>query len=680
MPQRPFFALLIGINRYASPAVPDLAGCVNDVMVMNALLQSRFGVAAEAITVLTNEAATHATIRAAWRDRLLTPLQAWAAERRAHAKPAEQPAVLIYFSGHGSQALAVNKASGYDETLVPHDSRTDGVYDIKDWELGQWLKELTHYTTNVTVILDSCHSGSGTRLDRKQVTDVRACPRDDRPQPRVDGATAAVRGALDQSQQHGQLAYVLLAACRNDEKAREETLGEPPQRHGVFTYWLLEILRQQPPHQPLTYRDLYDQVRHRLQTVGALAGVLHTQTPQCEGDRDRFFLGDFRSVRSRWLTVVAERDGLIWVDSGQAQGLSTGTILHLYPQAIATDQEPQTQPLAVLQVEVVEAVQSGCIRVDPAPLTPLPPGARAFVHTYGKSRKRIKVALDFEEGMSLNTMRERLLLPDIHPQIELALPHERALFRLVKAAELLQLQGANQQQVYQVYNLRQLNPYRRPLVAKDLDPVVRDLLHLVNQAQVGAIAGDPGAEIVTALRITLACLLTAADTGELQTAPFTTDRDGNTLLPVDVPFVLSITNGYPRPLYITVLELGYQGDVTRVYPQIAGVNEAVAAGKTLQIGHTHDPHSQLLLRLPPGVPTVNETFKIIATTQEANFDYLLQGELPSSRPKAPPITRSGQSQPPAPALRAYQQGSERLPEDQWGSIEVRVKVVREAVH
>ena len=670
MTQRPLYALLVGITRYASPTVPDLAGCENDVLAVRDLLQDHFGVAPDGITVLLNEAATREAIRTAFRDQLLAPLQTWAAQRRPDDGAQEQPAVLFYFSGHGSQAPAADELAGVDETLVPHDSRVDGRYDIKDRELRSWLAEVSQYTTNVTVILDCCHSGSGTRLDKKQLTYVRACPPDDRPaQPLPSTLGPTLRGALVQSAPD-HLDHVLLAACRNDEKAREEVIDR--QWHGIFTYWLLNALRQQPVHQPLTYRDLADQVRHQLQrTYGSDAQ--RAQTPQCEGDRDRLFLGDLRPVKGRWLRVVDERDGLIWVDSGQAQGMSVGAILHLYAPETATTAQKQEPPLAIVEVDSVEATQSSCVRLDPQPWSPLPPGTRAFVYNYGKTRHRVKVALDLPEGMVLNTVRDRLLQPDIYPEIELALATEGAALRLAKQGETFEIQSGNRQQCYQRYDTRQLNPYRRPLVAKDLDPVVQDLLHLVKQAQIGAIASEPGSEIVADLQLRLDRLLPSTAGNPSLSAPVDIDEQGNHLLPVDTPLRLQITNGYAKALYITILALGYKGDVTRVYPQIAGANEAVAPGKTLVIGQGADPHDQLIMRLPPGIEQAEERLKVIATTQEANFDHLLQGELSSPQP----VTRSGSGPQPTIATRdAFPRVSEILPEEQWGSIDVRVKIVR----
>ncbi len=671
MPQRPFYALFIGINQYKSDTVPDLRGCVHDVKAMHELLQTRFGAAAENMTTLLDAEATHHAIRTAFQLRLLAPLQAWAASGQS----GEKPAILFYFSGHGSQARTANKPSGFDETIIPHDSRTPGIYDIKDWELGGWLTELAPYTDNVTVILDCCHSGSGTRGDQKAMTNIRGCAPDERPQPAPDGTMSAVRvmrGAIDLSQQPRALGHVLLAACRNDEKAREDALGDPPQAQGVLSFWLQQTLRAMDPQQPLRYRELYDQLHHRVNSA------YRDQTPQCEGDRDRLFLGGIRAEQARWLTVTAANDGMLWIDSGQAHGLRVGSILHVYPPDVALATNPTQPPLAMLEVATVEAARSGCRRAATDPGVAIPPGARALVHRAGQGSQRTKLALAVAEGWFLKAIRERLLHEDIRPQIELALPGERATLRLALVGETLQLQDGSGQQIYQSYNLRDLNRYRRPFQASDLEPVVRDLFHRLNQTQVQGIASEAGSEIALAIEVKLERLIMSPNDQALQTAPLTTDSAGNVVIPIDQPFVLNITNRDPRPLYFTLLELGYDGDVNRLYPQIAGANVAVASQQTVTLGRTTDPNQQFVMRLPAGIAHAEEILKVFATTQEANFDHLLQGKTPT-RTEPTPVMRGGQPRniaPSEPVTRSYQLGGDRLSTDQWGTVEVRVKVVR----
>jgi len=175
------YALLVGINEYAQPAVPLLGGCVNDVNAVEQLLRDRFNVPQGNILKLTDRLATYQAIKQAFRDHLIARGRSWAEAGRQGTPPA----FLFHYSGHGSQARdeTGTEPDGLDETIVPHDSRTKGVYDIKDWELGQLLDELNQYVDNVTVILDCCHSGSGTRDIKPTLVRTRRCAPDLRPQP-----------------------------------------------------------------------------------------------------------------------------------------------------------------------------------------------------------------------------------------------------------------------------------------------------------------------------------------------------------------------------------------------------------------------------------------------------------------------------------------------------------------
>src|SRR4029434_3790105 len=79
--------------------------------------------------------------------------------------------VLIYYSGHGTriQDNDGDEADGFDEALVPFDFSRSGVQPgqpgpsnlLRDDEFGELLRGIP--SNRVFVLLDSCHSGTGTR-------------------------------------------------------------------------------------------------------------------------------------------------------------------------------------------------------------------------------------------------------------------------------------------------------------------------------------------------------------------------------------------------------------------------------------------------------------------------------------------------------------------------------------
>ena len=141
-------ALLVGINAY--PTAP-LQGCVNDVELMHDLLIQKYDFEPDEVRVLCDDRATTDAIKHRL-DWLVTG-----------AKPGD--VLVFHFSGHGSQVrdrgpldeLADHK----DEILCPYDlDWRDKV--VTDDDLGQFFKRVPNDVT-FYVVLDCCHSGTGTR-------------------------------------------------------------------------------------------------------------------------------------------------------------------------------------------------------------------------------------------------------------------------------------------------------------------------------------------------------------------------------------------------------------------------------------------------------------------------------------------------------------------------------------
>jgi hypothetical protein len=106
-------------------------------------------------------------------------------------KSAPGTIAVFHYSGHGSRMTDLSgdeREDGLDETIVPQDSRQGGVVDITDDEVNALLTELTAKTKNVTVILDSCHSGTAAKLVAGGGSLVRQIPDMILPKPWPGGA------------------------------------------------------------------------------------------------------------------------------------------------------------------------------------------------------------------------------------------------------------------------------------------------------------------------------------------------------------------------------------------------------------------------------------------------------------------------------------------------------------
>jgi uncharacterized caspase-like protein len=154
------WALLVGINEYISPGIRTLYGCVNDVQAMQRFLMNQMNVPDNQVKVLINQEAT--------RDEIIRWFKKFLIENPDIPKDSQ---LIFHYSGHGSQMRNIDgtEPDGMDETIVPHDSRVNNIFDIPDKTLAGLIDKLAVAKgDNITVILDSCHSGSGTREIRPE--------------------------------------------------------------------------------------------------------------------------------------------------------------------------------------------------------------------------------------------------------------------------------------------------------------------------------------------------------------------------------------------------------------------------------------------------------------------------------------------------------------------------------
>jgi hypothetical protein len=244
------YALLVGINRYASPDVLDLRGCVRDVESADAYLTRTVEGTRLCTRILRDGEGTRDAVVEAIRTHL------------GQATP--EDTVLFWFSGHGSHAACPDWAwfaepTGQLQTLVCADSRTRDVPDLWDKELWVLLDDVAQHAAHMAVVLDSCHSDGATRELPSDRTSFRSVPEAarrtlasllpefahavarPRPGPSVGGVSAADRPD-----------HIAMAACASTERARETVLDGGVR--GVFSWSLLRALDRLGPL--ATYREL----------------------------------------------------------------------------------------------------------------------------------------------------------------------------------------------------------------------------------------------------------------------------------------------------------------------------------------------------------------------------------------------------------------------------------------
>jgi hypothetical protein len=284
------YALLVGIDAYDRA---PLLGCVNDITHVRDFLAARLAGRGDEIKVLLNADAT----REAVVDGLRTHL----------TKAGEDDVAFFYYSGHGSRERTnpefwFAESSGWNSTLVCADSRQPGrpVWDLADKELGVLLDAIAARGPHVLAVLDSCHSGGGTRnvvLEEAQATDlqfgpspiltaVREMPPIDgerplesylpelrsRSDPAAVGAPASQAALASGNQSRGGTRgvaqsgapgggrHVALFACESFQKAREVRVDT--EQRGAFSVALEQTLSTLGRN--ATYQDLMVTLRPKV--------------------------------------------------------------------------------------------------------------------------------------------------------------------------------------------------------------------------------------------------------------------------------------------------------------------------------------------------------------------------------------------------------------------------------
>ena len=312
---RIIYALLVAIDDYPSP-IPKLRGCVNDIDAFASYLTERVakdkGVALKLKTLKNGEATRQAVVETF----------------RGHLGQAKKGDVaLFYYSGHGSQEQAPEEfwkiePDHLDETLVCVDSRTPGCWDLADKEIAKLIGEVAANGPHVAVILDCCHSGSGTReietVVRRAPTDLRRRPIESFFVSVAEAEAASATRSVD-SKDASRYAppegrHVLFAACRSDETAKEYS-GDG-KRRGAFSFFLGDALRGAAGVP--TYRDLF------ARASALVASQVPNQSPQLEAtqndDLDATFLDG--AIQPSPATFTASfRDGRWSINGGATHGL-----------------------------------------------------------------------------------------------------------------------------------------------------------------------------------------------------------------------------------------------------------------------------------------------------------------------------------------------------------------------
>ncbi|HYP54473.1 MAG TPA: caspase family protein, partial [Pyrinomonadaceae bacterium] len=255
-------ALCIGVNDYPYGAANDLRGCVNDCNDWAALLRDHYDFTD--IQVVQDGNARKAAIMDGIKNLL------------ADARSGD--VLVLTNASHGTYEASASDDEDFDEALCPYDTDSNLIVDDE-------LRELFANVpagVNLTVISDSCHSGSVTRVVLDQYRRRRFLP------PDVRGSRVLtaeqMRAARKKKRQQGQAMYpesgmneILLSGCRDVQTSADAYIAGD--YHGAMSYYAIQAIRE------ADYRLTYAELHKRLCEL--LEEAVFETVPQLQGKDEK---------------------------------------------------------------------------------------------------------------------------------------------------------------------------------------------------------------------------------------------------------------------------------------------------------------------------------------------------------------------------------------------------------
>ena len=650
-----FYAVLIGIDFYfpnklpGNLSYPSLSGCVNDINAIGASLKQK--VIVERVFKLTatpseNDLNKIEEPEAAWPTK--TNIATLFASVTALARTGDQ--VFIYYSGHGGRVktcfTAQKGAAAFDEALVPPDVGNSTSNYLRDLELAILLQRMVDKGLFVTVVLDSCHSGGGTRgglsgtahnsgglvkrgIDGPDMRPFEAedeaalvAPREELVQvwQRLSGRTTAqaTRSAVTRSAKldSGWLpdpnGYVLLAACASNESANEYPF-EGNVYSGALTHWILGAL-QEPIYAGLTYQMLYDRIK------GQITSQFKAQTPVLQGAADRVVFGvDVNprpADRINVLAVELNKDPIrVQLDAGV--GLKVNAQVAIYP-AQPTSNNPADEPrLAIARVTRIgdDGLTAWAVVTQRFGDAAIERGAQAAIIDPGDARLRSRVYLATQDSnaaqqQALN-MVSRVIKSDGGGWISEGTHASADLQVAVNAQNEFVIQDATSQPIPLVPAI--------PIAASGSAAalrVVKRLIHLTRYkyaqrlsvaAEASTLGGKLKVELLQGRKEDVPQPFADTHFGQVQSGEYVTLRITNLL-----PKVANDPNA--NLMYINLLSLQPDWSIA----QTSWANDELNPGETKLISFE--------MSITEGYAGGVDIFKVIATRIPQSFEYL---ELPA---------------------------------------------------
>ncbi|GAX37360.1 caspase family protein [Nodularia sp. NIES-3585] len=585
-------ALLVGINEYSGNITP-LSGCVNDVLMQKELLTYRFGFNPQDILTLTDQQATRQNILTAFEEHLIK-----------QAKPGD--VVVFHFSGHGSQVQDPDGDSpdGLNSTLVP----VDGDLPMGYPAIGGTVQHIMGHTLfllmsalqteNVTVVLDSCHSGGGTR----GIFRVRSMDGGNLLQPSQTELDYQRQwlGKLGMSPQdfirkrrENIAKGVAIASARREQLAVDFPFGDFSA--GAFTYVFTQYLWQRAGNEPVSRAML--NVRQSTNSLAREQGVM--QNPEFESNlrpgnanAPIYFTPKQSLSAEAVITQVKGNEVELWLGGLDSASLEAFTN---NPYFIALD--PSGGQRGLVRLDSRQGlVGKGTLQTNTRQQGTLQPGT-ILQERIRSIPNNLTLKIGIDNSLNNNTAQQaRQALQKIQRIQPKTVEREELqyIFGQMNAAKYQELQKNNISNLPEVGSFGLFLPSLEQIVSNSFGEAKETVIQAVERLQpklrsllatriVKQMLGNTNSS-----RINITASMNLADEQKLISETFTTrgtvkQITGETNQPVSVSLVNAADSGIPklsvgteitfqvenkesRPLYVTILVINAAGDMSVIFP------------------------------------------------------------------------------------------------------------------
>jgi hypothetical protein len=649
-------ALLIGIDCYMPNELSDgtfyrsLAGCVRDILKVEQFLRSEFGLTDERLLRLTasrggednpSSRGSGGTPSPIEDEKPTEPPEQWPTYRNIvrafrkleeSARPGEQ--IYIHYSGHGGKVKTLPKhralipGKWIDEALVPTDLGNDEGRYLRDIELAFLLQKLVAKGLYVTIVLDSCHSGSATRGEEVVVRgqtpankdDVRGSASiDDRPKPSLvarDEELADNWQRLSKPSERDVYVgsdwlpdpqgYVLLAACRSNEGAHEFSF-DGVNKEGALTHWFLGSLKKFGDG--VTYRRLHRYIHAR---VSEQFRQQEPQNPELEGEGDRIMFGR-EPVQAPYAFSVLNADSArreVTLSAGRVHGLGAGARFALY-SAGQVDFKKSERRLAIAEITEPGATCSLARLVGRSLQRHVEPGDQAVLLAPGTDTPRYTVRVIGKKK-------------PVEQIAQLLRRHNEGCVQLIEANEktnfIINVSPHNHFRICDSSGseIPNLGPALSVADRNAPQRLVKRLLHLAQYRNVRELENlDPVSPLLRKFSVELLGVQADYKMGQRPRPQPVAETQGTPSVRVGEWIFLRARNHCTTvdgiTLNVTVLNLRPDWSIQQVFPSRAGLFDTLEPTQELLV--------PLRFELPDGYDEGIDVIKFVATVAPADFHF-----------------------------------------------------------